>query len=66
MYVRVEMYMLFFADGDSEEIERHYRSDTAVPLAGSPAAGSNGRRQSEAGHDDRVERYNRSKCGERK
>lgn len=54
--------MNLFADGDSEEVERYYRTNPTVSLARASTAGRLGSRQSKTSDHDRAERYHRGKC----
>lgn len=51
-----------FSDGDSEKIERHHRTDSAVSLAGASAASRHSGRQSQTSDHDRTKYHHRGKC----
>lgn len=64
-FAKVNFFMdkqFLFSDGDSEKIERHHRTDSAVSLAGASAASRHSGRQSQTSDHDRTKHHHRGKC----
>lgn len=57
----VFFFLLFFADGNLQEVKCNNHPDRPVPVPGAPAAGPDGGRAGEADHHVRTERRDRGR-----